>query len=194
MLLCERSRRLRLAAAYLAARLFAYILLGLGIALVAGTGIAGAQGLGSPAAQALLALLVGLILLRYSLRIHREECATGSAHRCGGAASFARWKRGGLVYALQTGLVSGLALCAPMTAIIAEALKTGTAMGALGTLLAFYLGTTTLLLPLLIGGFACGGRTSAIRQIGFLCGLLAAGFYLLQGLHLLTTLILHALN
>ena len=185
MLLCEERRRWRLAAAFLAARLGGYVLVALMIYLVGRMADGAGFSFKSPLVEGILFVLLGLYLIRYSLNVKREGCGTGAC-AADNKAAFGRFRNGGMRFAAQTGFLTGLGYCAPMIALVAEGIQKSSLAGTVGSFLSFYLGTTAILVPLFIGGFACGGRTATIRQIGFLCGMAAAALYLFQGLYLLT--------
>jgi hypothetical protein len=183
MLLCERQRRLRLAAAFLAARLGGYCLVALAVFLVGR--LAGANGFAwSPLLEGLVFIALGLYLGRYSLLVKREECGSTSCNPADGRKAFAGFRDGGVRFAARTGFLTGLGYCAPMMALVAEGLRQSSLVGTLGEFLGFYLGTTAVLVPLFLGGFACGGRSATVRKIGFLCGMAAAALYLFQGVTL----------
>jgi hypothetical protein len=189
MLLCEGARRLRLAAAFLAARLCGYALVA--AAVWAFGRFAGAAALfNSRFFGAAVELLLGAYLLVYSLRAKKttcgEDCAAG-----GGKTAFARFKQGGAAFAARTGFLTGLGFCAPMMALVAEGTRQGSFLGTAWTFFLFFLGTSAVLVPLFACGFACGGRTKTIREIGFLAGLAASALYLFQGTMLLITEVAH---
>ena len=190
MLLCEEARRWRLAGAFLAARLCGYALVALAVfALGRLSGGAGNLVHGTLFTAAIY-LLLGAFLVRYSLNEKRKTCG-GVCSPKDNATAFARFKSGGAAFAARTGFLTGLGFCAPMMALVAEGARQGTFYGTAWTFLLFFLGTSAVLVPLFACGFACGGRTKAIREIGFLAGLAAAALYLLQGTLLLITEVAH---
>jgi hypothetical protein len=139
-------------------------------------------------AEGLLLLSLGLLLIRHALAERPGEC--GGA--CGdGSDSFARFRSGGMRFAVQAGLLTGLGLCAPMIGLLAEGIRAGSAAATLVGFAAFFAGTTLVLLPILIGGMAARGRVP--RQIGFMTAILAGALYLIQGSALLVTEVIHGL-
>ena len=185
MLLCERRRRWSLAAVFLAARLLGYLLFAIA-SFYGGTLLAK---LPVPHAlfEAVVFVLLGLFLFRYAWRLRDSaDCAT----TCVGTtpkADFAGFRKSAFYYALQAGLLTGLSLCAPFVAVIAEGSRQPNLIQSLISFLWFYLGTTLMLLPVLAGGLAKRGNIA--RQIGLLTGLFASAIYLLQGTFLIVRLI-----
>lgn len=185
MLLCEDARRWKLAGIFLAARFCGYVLVALS-SYALGRISHGMTGLVDDGLfQAAVSLFLGAVLLRYSLNAKRDTCHS----TCSGkdnADAFDRFRKGGTRFAARTGLLTGLGLCAPMIAIVAEGSRQETFLGTATTFFFFFLGTSAVLLPLFACGFVCGGRTKAIRIVGFLGGFLGAAVYLLHGFHLMT--------
>jgi hypothetical protein len=190
MLLCENARRWRLAGTFLAARFCGYALLMLA-AYGFGRLSSGMTGLVDEGLfQAAMSLFLGALLLRYSLKAKNEACAatcTGNGNR----EAFGRFRGNGTRFAARSGFLTGLGLCAPMMAIVAEGSRQETLLGTATSFFHFFLGTSAVLLPLFACGFVCGGRTKTLRTVGFLAGFLAGAVYLLHGLHLLTLELLH---
>lgn len=184
LLLCETARRWKLAATFLIARLCGYALVASATFFAGRVLNATAPWLHAGLFEAALYLLLGACLLRYGLNAKRETCE-GHCSGKDNASAFGKFRKSGSAFAARTGFLTGLGLCAPMLAIVAEGAREKTYWGTLGTFLLFFLGTSAVLIPVFACGFACGGRTQAIRQIGFLAGFLAAGLYLLQGTYLL---------
>jgi hypothetical protein len=190
LLLCEDARRWRLAFAFLAARLCGYVLVATAVFAACHYSGGVVKAINGPLLEAVVFLLLGILLLRYSLNAKREVCG-GTCAGKDNAKAFERFRKGGARFALRSGFLTGLGLCAPMVAIIAEGARQETFLGTLAAFLFFFLGTTAVLVPLFACGFACGGKTKAVREIGFVAGLIAAAFYLLQGSFLIITEIAH---
>jgi len=188
--LCEDRRRWKLAAAFLTSRLFGYSAVALLLFLLGrATGLAEAFGRSSLPAGLVL-LLLGASLVRHSLNVKKRVCGKADGPAPGAAKAFGRFRDDALLFACRAGFLTALGFCAPMLAFATEALTRNSPVQALLSLAGFFLGTTTVLLPLFIGGFACKG--SAVRQIGFLCGLLAGALYLFQGSFIMITEVFHA--
>ena len=185
MLLCERRRRWSLATVFLAARLIGYLLFA--IVSFYGGALLAQLPVSHSLLEAVVFILLGVFLFRYAWRL-RDSASCAIA--CTGAkpkADFAGFREGALVYALQAGLLTGLSLCAPFVAVIAEGSRQPNLMQSLISFLWFYLGTTLMLLPVLAGGLAKRGDTA--RHIGLLTGLFASAIYFLQGIFLIVRLI-----
>ena len=190
MLLCENGRRWRLAFAFLAARLCGYALVATAVFAASHYSGGVVKTINGPLLEAIVFLLLGILLLRYGLNAKREVCGSTCAGK-DTAKAFERFRKGGALFAMRSGFLTGLGFCAPMMAIIAEGARQETLPGTLAAFLFFFLGTSVVLVPLFACGFACGGRTKAIREIGFLAGMAAAALYLLQGTLLLITEVAH---
>ena len=184
MLLCERQQRWSLAAVFLAARLFGYLLFA--IASFYGGALLAKLPLPHALLEAVIFILLGVFLFRYAWKLRDPaSCATVCVAKP--KADFVGFREGAFLYALQAGLLTGLSLCAPFVAVISEGSMQPNLMQSLISFLWFYLGTTLMLLPVLAGGLAKRGNTA--RQIGLLTGLFAAAIYFLQGTFLIVRLI-----
>jgi sulfite exporter TauE/SafE len=190
ILLCEERRRWKLAAAFLASRLFGYASVALLLFLLGrAAGLAEAFRR-SALPEGLVLLILGGVLVRHGLRLKRRACGDAGCAAPGTAKAFGRFRDDALLFACRAGFLTALGLCAPMLAFATQALTQSSPADAALSLAGFFMGTTTVLLPLFIGGFACKG--AAVRQIGFLCGLLAGAMYLFQGSFIIITEVVHA--
>ena len=180
LLLCETRRRWYLAVLFLGARFFGYLLFAL-VSFYAGSLLANLsydRGL----MEGGLFLLLGFLLARYALRLRDTlDCSSGCGKR--DSVNFELFRKSGKNYAIQAGFLTGLSLCTPFLAVLTESLHKGSFLAVLGAFFWFYLGTTIILLPILVGGIL--SRGIVIRQIGLLCGMLAAVIYFFQGAILL---------
>ncbi len=179
LVLSQGSRKVLLAALFLAGRLLGYLLAALlfvfSARLLAGVfdflrtaGFAGA-----------VQLVLALVLFRYAAAMRRECRAS-----CGDGASrevFARFRAGKIRYALQGGFLTGLGFCAPMLALAAECAGGGYCHGIVSAL-AFFLGTSAVLVPVVACGILCRGRAAA--EVGFFAACGAALLCLFQSFFL----------
>jgi len=78
------------------------------------------------------------------------------------------------------GILSGLQVCAPFLAAVAEAARTGSLGGSLFFFLVFYLGTGIWFIPFPFIGTL--GRFSQVAQVARFCALLLGGYYIYSGL------------
>jgi hypothetical protein len=175
--LCGNGRRMRLAAAFFAARLCGYALVAAVVALLGG--IFGGAGFFSPVFEGALMVVLSLVLLRYGLKMHKGEC--GACDREKGREAFDDFRKNRAAYAAQSGFLTGLGYCAPMMALVVSGVANGSALGAVLSFTGFFAGTTAILLPLFIFGYAFGNRP-IVAQIGFLCAMGAAALYFVQGI------------
>lgn len=190
MLLCESARRWKLAIAFLAARLCGYTLVATAVFVVSQYAGGMTKLVNGVLVEAVVFILLGACLLRYSLNAKKEVCGGGCAGK-DNANTFERFRKGGARFAARSGFLTGLGFCAPMMAIVAEGARQSTFFGTVAAFLFFFLGTSAVLIPLFACGFACGGKTKAVREIGFIAGLIAAAIYLMQGTYLLITEVIH---
>jgi len=178
VLLCEQRRRWSLAGWFLLARLVGYGVFAI-ICTWIGSGLEWV-GIRGPVFEFAVFVIMGVLLLNYAWQMRRDvECVgtcSPSNHKTG---KFHEFKRNARRYALQTGFLTGISLCTPFVVILMEGIRRESFFGNVGVFLSFYLGTTLLLLPVLLGGVLSRGTVA--RQIGFLCSLLCGGLYLLQG-------------
>jgi hypothetical protein len=181
MLLCEQRRRWSLAAIFLIARLFGYLVFA-ALSFYGGSLLAKIP-FDHSAFEAGVFILLSLFLFRYAWKFREPADCSGGCLGSTPRADFAGFRKGALSYSLQAGLLTGLSLCAPFIAVIAEGVQQESLMQSMGSFLWFYLGTTMVLIPVLAGGMVRRGEI--VRQIGFLTGLLAAAIYLLQGVMLI---------
>jgi sulfite exporter TauE/SafE len=189
LLLCQKTRRWKLAAGFLMARLTGYLVFAL-ISLGAGRWIADPNNFQHiPFLEASVLILLGFCLLRHGWSLRGPTCDAGACGLQNGPERFRSFRESGIHYALKTGFLTGFSLCVPFVALLIDGLQQTSISRGLMTFLAFYVGTTAMLLPVLAGGLAFRGTVS--RQIGFLTGSIAATIYLLQGIHLLILEVIH---
>ena len=177
MLLCEKRKRWTLAGLFLVARLFGYIV----FALVS-------YGIGSRLdslhwnrflLEGIVFVVMGALLLRYAWSLRNDINCASSCGTGDGAEAFKRFKYNARNYALQAGFATGISLCTPFLLVVMEGATSTGPLASVLAFLSFYLGTTVLLLPVLLGGVL--SRGAVVRQIGYLCGFLCGGVYIIQG-------------
>ena len=179
LILCERRKRWTLAMWFLSARLVGYLLFAVVSAIVGGAIAKG--GFGGPILVSCVSLLMGSLMIRYGWNLRREVSCEGgcSQHGSGDRGKFSRFRKGAKGYALKAGFLTGISFCTPFMVVAFEGVKGAGVWASIGVFLCFYLGTTLLLIPVLVGGILTRG--TVIRQIGFLCSFVCGGLYLLQG-------------
>jgi|GEM_PF-5483736 hypothetical protein len=178
LVLSQGSRKVLLAALFLAGRLAGYLLASL-FFVVSARVLAGAfEFLRTAAFAGAVQLVLAIVLFRYAVAMRRECRAS-----CGGDGRevFARFRSGKIRYALHAGFLTGLSFCAPMLALAAECAGGGYFHG-LVSALAFFLGTSAVLIPVVACGILCRGRAAA--EVGFFAACGAAILSLFQSLFL----------
>lgn len=180
LVLVQGGRKLRLSALFLLGRLAGYLAAALVFTLSARFLSGRFEVLKSPLFGGIVALLLSAVLVRHALTLRREcasTCAAGDSRN-----AFARFRENRVRFALQGGFLTGLGFCAPMLALAAECAGGGVAHGIVSAL-AFYAGTSAILIPVVACGILCRGRGAAL--VGFYSALLAAALYFWQALPLL---------
>jgi hypothetical protein len=155
-----------------------------GYALVAAAVIVAGELFGSagginPVFEGAVMIVLALVLLQYGLKMRKAECA--ECDHDGGREAFGSFKKNGVVFAAQSGFLTGLGYCAPMMTLIVSGLVGGSAAGAALSFAGFFAGTSAILLPLFVFGYAAGNRP-IVTKIGFFCALAASALYFFQGI------------
>jgi hypothetical protein len=179
LVLSQGSRKALLAALFLAGRLAGYLLAA--ILFVTSERLLAVvfDFIRTAAFAGAVQLVLALVLFRYALAMRREcsaSCAGGDSREV-----FARFRAGKIRYALQGGFLTGLSFCTPMLALAGECASGGYAHGVISAL-AFFLGTSAVLVPVVACGILCRGRAAA--EIGFFAACGAALLCLFQSLFL----------
>jgi sulfite exporter TauE/SafE len=180
--LCGGARRLRLAGAFFAARLCGYALVA--AAVILAQAALGATVRINPVIEGAVMIVLALVLVRYGLNLRKAEC--GVCDREKGREAFDEFRKHRLTFAAQSGFLTGLGTCAPLLTLVLSGLVSGSAWGAATSFIGFFAGTTAILLPLFLFGYAAGNRP-IVQKIGLMCAFAAAGLYFLQGLLTIVT-------
>jgi sulfite exporter TauE/SafE len=107
----------------------------------------------------------------------------------GAAKCFPEWKLCRLLdslksattgFALAVGLLTGMSLCPPFVAAIAQAVMTGSPLGSIVYFLFFFIGTSLWIAPLFLSGFLA--RIAELRIAARICLLLAGGWLIVKSL------------
>jgi len=179
MLLCEKQKRWTLAGLFLLARLCGYLVFALGSYYI-GHRLVLLQRWDRCFMEGIVFVIMGALLFRYAWKLRGEAGCRGNACGDGGGLNaFRRFKKHAQNYALQAGFMTGVSLCTPFLIVVLQGATEAGPWASVGAFLSFYLGTTVLLLPVLLGGVLSRGIVA--RQIGTLCGFLCGAMYVIQG-------------
>ncbi|HNX05233.1 MAG TPA: sulfite exporter TauE/SafE family protein [Opitutales bacterium] len=187
LVLSQGGRRVLFAALFLCGRLAGYLVAALAFTLCAQLLGNRFDFLGTPLFGGIVQLLLAGVLVRHALAMRRDcgsGCSAGDSRQ-----AFARWKSGRVRFALQGGFLTGLGFCAPMLALAAECATNGAYGHGIASALAFYAGTSAVLVPVIACGILCRGKS--VASIGFYAALLAAALYLWQALILFIQTSIH---
>jgi sulfite exporter TauE/SafE len=181
ILLCEQQKRWKLTGLFIGSRLLGYLLFAVASVLL-GKIIILPNFLSSSLFDGLISIVLGCVLLYYGFQLSSElECDSSSCQPPGKPqTSFERFKKGSAVYATRAGFLTGLSLCAPFLVIMADIGVSANMYEGILNILLFYIGTTVVLLPIMLGGYL--SRFLIARQIGCLSAFLGGGIYGLQGI------------
>jgi sulfite exporter TauE/SafE len=190
IVLCEEKRRWNLASIFLITRLFTYIALAYAVRY-AGKTSGFSVLLNSPYINGGIFLFLSLLLGRYGLSILKPSCSCDhSKIHSSAKARFALFKSSGTKYATKAGFLSATGLCPPMFAFIASSISSQSYFHLLFAITGFFLGTSTILLPLI--GFGSLLKGIQVQKIGMLFCFIASAMYLIQGTGLILRGVFHA--
>lgn len=123
----------------------------------------------------LIYVLVAVMLIVYGFSSPKASCAAGSLK----PAFRAALRRHPAVMPCATGLLTGLSLCPPFLAALAEVTREATLISSLLFFLAFFAATSLYLVPFPVAGML---RNSAIRTTARLAAGVMGCYFLYRGL------------